>query len=63
MISDNGKGISKGKIEDHKSLGLLGIKERVYSLGGKIKIISVKKEGTSIFVTIPYINKIQGIKT
>ena len=52
-IKDNGKGISKEKISDPKSLGLVGIQERVFFLGGNIEIKGTQDKGTSITVSIP----------
>jgi two-component system sensor histidine kinase UhpB len=52
-IKDNGKGISEEKISDPKSLGLMGIQERVYFLGGDIEIKGIQGKGTTISVSIP----------
>lgn len=52
-IKDNGKGISEEKISDPKSLGLLGIRERVFFLGGDIEIKGSPNKGTTIIVSIP----------
>jgi two-component system sensor histidine kinase UhpB len=52
-IKDNGKGISEDKISDPKSLGLVGIQERVFFLGGNIEIKGTQDNGTSITVSIP----------
>src|SRR5258706_3726472 len=37
-IEDNGRGITHEEIERSKSLGLLGMKERAYLLGGTVQI-------------------------
>lgn len=52
-ISDDGKGMDENKVNTRKSIGLLGIRERVLSWGGKTQIESVPGKGTSITVTIP----------
>ncbi len=52
-IKDNGKGITSREIFDPKSLGLIGIRERAYSLGGEAKIAGVPDKGTTVTVTIP----------
>ncbi len=52
-IKDNGKGISQQKISDPKSLGLIGIKERVHFLGGDIDIKGIRNKGTTVTVSIP----------
>lgn len=53
-IKDNGKGITEPDISDSKSYGMLGIKERVEFMKGKVKIYGVKNEGTTLEVRIPY---------
>ncbi|MFQ5443160.1 MAG: PAS domain S-box protein, partial [Nitrospinales bacterium] len=52
-VKDNGKGISKRKISDPKSLGLLGMKERVRLWEGNIKINGKQGQGTTVTVKIP----------
>ncbi len=52
-IKDNGKGICEEKISDPKSLGLMGIQERVYFLGGDIEIKGIQGKGTTTAVSIP----------
>ena len=52
-ISDNGKGICEEEINDPKSLGLLGIKERAYSINSSITIEGKKEVGTTIKISIP----------
>ena len=51
-IVDNGKGISKDAITNPKSFGLIGIKERVHSLGGEVDIVGTPHEGTRLMVTM-----------
>jgi PAS domain S-box-containing protein len=52
-VTDNGKGITEQEIADPKSFGLMGIKERVYSLGGIVAISGRKHKGTTVRVSIP----------
>ena len=52
-ISDDGKGFSQDKNKDGRSFGLLGMKERAYSMGATISISSKKEEGTTIHLDIP----------
>jgi two-component system sensor histidine kinase DegS len=52
-IQDNGIGIPEEKIESHKSLGLISIRERVRQLNGKLDISSKKGDGTKLTVFIP----------
>jgi PAS domain S-box-containing protein len=51
-IKDNGKGISQGVLKDPKSLGIIGIKERVKYLNGRFKIES-GSGGTEVNIDIP----------
>jgi len=52
-VTDNGKGIIEQEIADPKSFGLMGIKERVHSLGGTVAISSSKNKGTIVWVSVP----------
>ncbi|MBN2280060.1 MAG: PAS domain S-box protein [Candidatus Marinimicrobia bacterium] len=52
-IQDNGIGISEEQIHDPKSLGLLGLRERVYPWGGILQIQGARNKGTIVFVEIP----------
>jgi PAS domain S-box-containing protein len=55
-IKDNGKGITSNQISDPKSLGLLGMKERAFILGGSVNIKSSMNNGTTVKAVIPFIN-------
>ena len=52
-VRDNGIGILEGRIIDSKSLGLIGIRERVLLLGGKAEISGKPGEGTLVKVILP----------
>lgn len=51
-ISDNGKGIDEESMKTKGSYGIIGMKERVKALNGKIDI-SGSSKGTTIKVVIP----------
>lgn len=53
-VKDNGKGILEEQILNPKSYGLIGIKERVHSMGGTISIEGVSNKGTKMSVSIPF---------
>jgi PAS domain S-box-containing protein len=53
LVIDNGKGISKAKISDSKSFGLIGMRERVYPWGGEVKIKGFPDKGTTVLIRIP----------
>jgi len=52
-VIDNGRGITKGQLEAHRSLGILGMKERAMILGGTVTINGVPGQGTSLKVEMP----------
>ncbi len=52
-VEDNGKGISMERIADGRSLGLVGMRERVRPFGGAIEFGSNDGSGTSLTVRIP----------
>ena len=49
----NLKGITEEEIADPRSFGLMGINERVNSLGGSVAISGSKNTGTTVRVSIP----------
>jgi len=51
-IRDNGRGFDDRTT--HKGMGLLGMRERVQSLNGKISLASQPGEGVSIAITLPF---------
>lgn len=59
-VKDNGRGISERALGDPKSLGLIGMRERVLSWGGEVRIQGVAKKGTAVTVTIPLPKKLSG---
>jgi signal transduction histidine kinase len=52
-VKDNGKGFDPKAASADGSLGLIGMRERAYSLGGKLSIRSGARKGTAVRVTIP----------
>jgi signal transduction histidine kinase len=52
-IHDDGCGIGDGTAVGSTSLGLLGMKERVYSYGGNVEIRGAPACGTTVDVSIP----------
>ena len=53
VVRDNGRGITKEQRQKPHSFGLLGIRERVASWGGDVKINGIEGKGTTVHVTIP----------
>ena len=56
VIQDNGKGIAENAIFDHRSFGLLGMRERVHACGGNITISCPPSGGTVVTARIPLPN-------
>jgi PAS domain S-box-containing protein len=52
-IEDDGRGVTKKKLSDPGSLGIMGMRERVEALGGTIEISGILNRGTTITVSIP----------
>jgi signal transduction histidine kinase len=52
-IRDNGRGFDPNAAKDRKSYGILGIRERAYTLGGVARIESRPGGGTVVEVVIP----------
>lgn len=52
-IRDDGKGIRPEDVQDRRSLGLLGIRERARRHGGSATFVSVEPHGTEVVVRIP----------
>ncbi len=57
MVKDNGKGITEERLEGTASLGLIGMKERAYMLGGAVEVCGNEGKGAIIKAVIPKINK------
>jgi PAS domain S-box-containing protein len=57
-VRDNGRGITEEESTGPHSIGLLGLRERVYSWNGEILIHGKKGEGTTVTVTIPLEGKV-----
>jgi len=52
-VEDNGRGITSNEIESPRSLGFLGLRERVLAFGGTIDVNGEQGRGTRVSVTIP----------
>jgi|WetSurMetagenome_2_1015567.scaffolds.fasta_scaffold01728_12 signal transduction histidine kinase len=53
VIHDNGVGITDLNVTGSGSFGLIGMRERLYTLGGTIMVNGKKNKGTTLMVTIP----------
>jgi len=52
-VRDNGKGYDAALAAQKKSYGVLGIRERAYTLGGSARIVRVDTGGTLVEIQIP----------
>ena len=52
-VADNGRGIDDKVARSPKSLGLMGVRERVLPFGGHVHIAAVRGKGTNVRVTLP----------
>lgn len=52
-IHDNGIGFTQNDIENKKTLGLLGMRERSRMISGYLKIESVPQNGTTVILKVP----------
>ncbi len=52
LIEDNGRGTEKSSQEPKKGIGLLGLHERLASLGGQLEIVSYPGKGTCLSVKV-----------
>jgi PAS domain S-box-containing protein len=53
IVKDNGKGITEEQLSKPNSFGLMGITERAFHWGGKVKINGKKGVGTTVKVNLP----------
>lgn len=54
QVRDNGRGITEAEINDPKSFGLLGMRERLYPWNGNVVFEGRPGEGTQVTVRLPY---------
>lgn len=52
-VKDNGRGISESEINNTKSIGLLGMRERAALLDGEVRLRGEPGKGTTVSVRIP----------
>lgn len=56
IIKDDGNGFDMQSVQNKKSFGIFGMKERVISLQGKFELTSDPGKGTKIEMVLPYSN-------
>ncbi len=53
VVLDDGKGITESQVSDPKSLGLIGMRERVRAWDGDVAFQNVPGRGTAVTVRVP----------
>jgi PAS domain S-box-containing protein len=59
-VNDNGKGFDPNASETQKTLGIIGMKERVLMMNGNLHINSSPGKGTKVTITVPIDEEIAG---
>ncbi|HEU0068751.1 MAG TPA: ATP-binding protein, partial [Nitrospiraceae bacterium] len=54
-VKDNGKGITKKSIQNHNSLGIIGMRERALALDGTLTLRGSRENGTTLTIRIPLV--------
>jgi len=54
VIADDGRGITAEEIASTRSIGLIGMRERVLLCGGAIEFVGEPEDGTRVLARIPY---------
>lgn len=52
-VRDNGRGIAPNQIDNPRTMGLLGMRERALAVGGDVRITSGGRRGTMVMATLP----------
>jgi len=52
-VHDNGRGITEGEVNDSKSFGLMGMRERVLLHSGDFQIQGTPGRGTTVVIKLP----------
>lgn len=52
-IRDNGRGITDEQMNNARTMGLLGMRERALALGGEVRISRARRSGTRLLVILP----------
>ena len=61
-VEDNGRGISDAEMHKPQSLGLKGMRERVFHIGGVLEVTNAPRGGTRVSVFVPLVpNAMEGV--
>ncbi|MFA7267844.1 MAG: PAS domain-containing sensor histidine kinase [Sterolibacterium sp.] len=54
LVRDNGRGFDPARVREEHGFGLLGMRERVLALGGRLHIDSMPGKGTTVTINLPF---------
>ncbi|MEI6277071.1 MAG: PAS domain S-box protein [Prolixibacteraceae bacterium] len=57
IVKDDGRGITPEQLNSSKSFGIIGMRERVNQINGKIEFRTKENSGTEIKVTVPLVRE------
>ena len=52
-VRDDGRGITKKQISDPRSIGLTGMRERAFAMGGSLTVAGTRGKGTTVALSVP----------
>jgi PAS domain S-box-containing protein len=52
-VRDNGRGITDQEVNNPRTMGLLGMRERALALGGEVRVTRGRQNGTRLLVILP----------
>jgi PAS domain S-box-containing protein len=52
-VRDNGRGVTDEEINNPRTMGLLGMRERALALGGEVRVSRGRRNGTRLLVLLP----------
>jgi PAS domain S-box-containing protein len=52
-VRDNGRGITDEEVNNPRTMGLLGMRERALALGGEVRVTRGRRSGTRVLVILP----------
>jgi PAS domain S-box-containing protein len=52
-VRDNGRGITDEQVNNPRTMGLLGMRERALALGGEVRVTRGRRSGTRLLVILP----------
>jgi two-component system sensor histidine kinase UhpB len=62
-VRDNGRGITDEQVNNPRTMGLLGMRERALALGGEVRITGARGRGTRVLVILPDARTSEGRQT